>query len=130
MNHIRSVAAACACVVAMTGAVDAAREKKRTPSRPTPQAQKAPSDPFKACDVQVREYLREGGTWLTPKEVKADEARLLVTVTHAFGDSGKSLPRYLRGDSEEEKRQSLRGYLGEMREAVEAAKTGRAWYII
>src|SRR5262245_40829336 len=113
MKQIRSVAAACACVLALTGAVDAARDKKRTPSSHAPQAQKAPSDPFKACDVQVREYLREGGTWLTPKEVKADEARLLLTVSHAFGDSGKSMPRYLRGDSEEEKRQSLRGYISE-----------------
>jgi hypothetical protein len=115
-----------ACVIAVTAtAAEAARRTKRVPPRAAAQ-----EDPFKACDLQVREYLREGGTWLTPTEIKVDEARLTLAITHAFGQSGRSVPRPLRGDSEEERRQVLRAQLAELREAVEAAKAGKAWFLI
>src|SRR5918997_2231924 len=120
-----------ACVMAVTStAADASRRKKRPTARPAPQAQNVPQDPFKACDLQLRDYIREGGTWLTPTDVQMDEARLTLTVTHAFGQSGRSVPRSIRGDSDEERRQQLRAHLSELREAVEAAKATRAWFII
>jgi hypothetical protein len=119
------------CVMAvMSSAAEAARRKAPPAARPAPQAQKAPEDPFKACDLQLRDYLREGGTWLTPTEIKVDEARLTLNVTHAFGQSGRSVPRPIRGDSEEERRQQLRAHLAELREAVAAAKAAKAWFVI
>jgi hypothetical protein len=127
----RLAALAIAGVVAMTStAADATRRKKKPAPRPVPQAQQVFEDPFKACDLQLRDHLREGGTWLTPTEIKLDEARLTIYVTHAFGQSGRSVPRSIRGDSDEERRQQLRAHLAEMREAVEAARTARAWFII
>ena len=120
-----------ACVMAVTStAADASRRKKRQTARPAPQAQQVPQDPFKACDLQLRDYIREGGTWLTPTDVHMDEARLTLTVTHAFGQSGRSVPRSIRGDSDEERRQQLRAHLAELRAAVQAAKTANAWFII
>ena len=67
---------------------------------------------------------------MTPTDLKVDEARLTLTVSHAFGDSGRSVPRSVRGDSDEERRQQLRAHLAELRGAVEAAKAGNAWFII
>ena len=117
-------------VIALTStAADASRRRKPTP-RPEPQSKAAPQDPFKACDLQLRDHIREGGTWLTPTDVKVDEARLTLEVTHAFGQSGRSVPRSIRGDFDEERRQQLRAHLSELREAVEAAKATRAWFII
>ena len=113
----------------LSTAADASRRRKPTP-RPAPQAQQAPQDPFKACDLQLRDHIREGGTWLTPTDVKVDEARLTLEVTHAFGQSGRTVPRSIRGDSDEERRQQLRAHLSELREAVEAAKAARAWFVI
>jgi hypothetical protein len=116
-------------VMALTSTAADARRSKPTP-RPAPQTKEAPQDPFKACDLQLRDHIREGGTWLTPTDVKVDEARLTLDVTHAFGHSGRSVPRSIRGDSDEERRQQLRAHLSELREAVEAAKATRAWFII
>jgi hypothetical protein len=113
----------------LSTAADAARPRKPAP-RPPPPAQQAAQDPFKACDLQLRDYIRDGGTWLTPTGVKMDEARLTLEVTHAFGQSGRSVPRSIRGDSDEERRQQLRAHLSELREAVEAAKAARAWFVI
>jgi hypothetical protein len=95
-----------------------------------PRKRGPPPDPFKACDLQVREDLREGGTWLIPQDVQLDEARLTISVTLPSGQSLKSIPRFLRGNTEEEKRRQLRGYLGEMNAAVEGAKKGQAWFIV
>jgi hypothetical protein len=89
-----------------------------------------PKDPFQACDLQLRDHIREGGTWLTPTDVRMDEARLTLNVTHAFGESGRSLPRSIRGDSDDERRQQLRAHLAELREALDAAKAAKAWFII
>jgi len=129
MSFLR-LAIACALVSAMISTADAARREKRPVARQTPSAQKTTPDQFKACDVQLREYLREGGTWLTPKEIKVDEARLTINVTHAFGESGKSIPRFLRGDTEDEKRQQLRADISEMHDAIDAVKIGKAWFLI
>jgi hypothetical protein len=95
-----------------------------------PRKKGPPSDPFKACDVQVREDLREGGTWLIPQNVQVDEARLTMSVTFPSGQSIKSVPRFLRGNTDEEKRRQLRGYLDEMKTAVDAAKKEQAWLIV
>jgi hypothetical protein len=131
-GHIMRLATlAIACVMAVTStAADASRRKKRLASRPAAQAQQMPQDPFQACDLQLRDHIREGGTWLTPTDVKMDEARLTLNVTHAFGQSGRSLPRSIGGDSDDERRQRLRAHLAELREAVEAAKAAKAWFII
>jgi hypothetical protein len=128
---MRLAALALACVMALIStSADASRRKKRPSSRPAPQTERMPEDPFKACDLQLRDYLRDGGTWLTPTDIKMDEARLTLNVTHAFGQSGRSVPRSLRGDSDDERRQLLRAHLAELRGAIEAAKVARAWFII
>jgi hypothetical protein len=95
-----------------------------------PRKRGPPQDPFKACDLQVREDLREGGTWLIPQEVQLDEARLTISVTFPSGQSLKSIPRFLRGNTDEEKRRQLRAFLGEMNAAVEGAKKGQTWFIV
>jgi hypothetical protein len=95
-----------------------------------PRKKGPPPDPFKACDLQVREDLREGGAWLIPQDVQVDEARLAISVTFPSGQSIKSVPRFLRGKTDEEKRRELRAYLDEMNAAVDAAKKEQAWFIV
>jgi hypothetical protein len=95
-----------------------------------PRKRGPPPDPFRACDLQVREDLREGGTWLIPQVVQIDEARLTMSVTFPSGLSIKSVPRFLRGNTDEEKRRQLRAYLDEMNAAVDAAKKEQAWFIV
>jgi hypothetical protein len=116
-------------IALISTAADASRRRKPTP-RPAPQTKEVQQDPFKACDLQLRDHIREGGTWLTPTDIKVDEARLTLEVTHAFGQSGRSVPRSIGGDSDEERRQQLRAHLSELRETVEAAKATRAWFIV
>ena len=101
----------CVCLTASTAET---APRKRGP----------PPDPFKACDLQVREDLREGGTWLIPQAVQIDEARLTISVTFPSGQSIKSVPRFLRGKTDEEKRRQLRAYLDEMNAAVDGCKKG------
>jgi hypothetical protein len=95
-----------------------------------PRQKGPPLDPFKACDVQVREDLREGGAWLIPQDIQIDEARLTIMVTFPSGQSIRSVPRFLRGKTDEEKRRELRAYLDEMNTTVEAAKKQQAWFIV
>jgi hypothetical protein len=83
-----------------------------------------------ACDVRVRDYLREGGVAARVTKISVDDVRLQMNIQHEFGEAGKTTRRYLRGDSEEDMRNSLRGILDEFRMAVEAAEAGRAWYLI
>jgi hypothetical protein len=106
------------CLMATTG-VEAAKRKRQPPQ-----------DRFKACDLEVRENLREGGTWLAPSDIHADEARLTLSVTLSTGQTIKSVPRFLRGNTDAEKRRQLRAYLDEMHAAMAAAKDGKAWLII
>jgi hypothetical protein len=127
--RLATLAIACAIVVTSTAA-DASRRKRKPAAPPLPQAQRVPEDPFKACDLQLRDHLRDGGIWLTPTDIKVDEARLTLNVTHAFGHSGRSMPRSLQGDSDDERRQRLRAHLAEFRGAIEAAKVGNAWFLI
>jgi hypothetical protein len=108
------------CVVATT-TVEAGKRKRQPPP---------PQDRFRACDLEVRENLREGGTWLVPNDIHADEARLTLSVTFSTGQTIKSVPRFLRGNTDAEKRRQLRAYLDEMHAAIAAAKDGRAWLII
>jgi len=89
-----------------------------------------PPDPFKACDLQVRADLREGGTWLIPRDIHLDEGRLMVTVTFSPEKSIRSVPKVLYGNSDEEKRRQLRGYLEEMKAAVDAATKESAWFVV
>jgi hypothetical protein len=120
---------ACIAILGSTSA-DASRRKKKPLSRPEPKAQQMPQDAFRACDLQLRDQIRDGGTWLTPTELKIDDARLTLAVTHAFGQSGRSVPRSIRGDSDDERRQQLRAHLAELRGAVEAGQSGNAWLVI
>jgi hypothetical protein len=101
-----------------------------SPAEPAARKKGPPTDPFKACDLQVREDLREGGAWLIPQGVQIDEARLTMRVTFPSGESIKSAPRFLSGKTDEEKRRQLRAYLDEMNAAVEAAKKEQAWFIV
>lgn len=126
---MRLVTLIIAGLMALTCTPADARRKKSKP-RPTPPAQQVSQDPFKACDLQLRDFIRDGGTWLTPTDVKIDEARLTIEIGHAFGQSGRSVPRSIRGDSDEERRQQLRAHLAELRESAAAAKAIRAWFVI
>ena len=113
---------------------DAALRKKkaRIPSQaaPSTKAIQPPLDRFMACDVRIREYLRDGGTAIRVKKIEVDDARLQLNIHHEYGEAGKSNRRFLRGDSEEEMRRTLHGILEEFRAAADAAATGRAWYLI
>src|SRR5437667_11174039 len=92
-----------------------------SPAEAAPKKKGPPPDVFKACDLQVRADLREGGTWLIPRDIHLDEGRLMVTVTFSPEKSIRSVPKVLYGNSDEEKRRQLRGYLEEMKAAVDAA---------
>jgi hypothetical protein len=114
--------------------VDAASQKKKTRALATvpPGASVArpPTDRFLACDVRVRDYLREGGAVARVNKIEVDDARLQLNIQHEYGEAGKSTRKFLRGDSEEEMRKSLRGIMDEFAAAAKAAAAGRAWYVI
>ena len=78
------------------------------PADAAPRRKGPPLDPFEACDLQVREDLREGGTWLIPRDIHLDEGRLMVSVTFLPEKPIRSAPKVLYGNSEEEKRRQLR----------------------
>jgi hypothetical protein len=120
-------------VICLATTSDAARKKNERVSRPAaPEAKviQPPLDKFLSCDVRVRDYLREGGAAVPIKKIELDDARLQLSVVHEYGDAGKSNRRFLRGESEEEMRQSLRVILDEFRAGQDAAAKGRAWYVI
>jgi hypothetical protein len=117
MWHFLVLAMAYACVVASSA--EAAPQKKGPPP-----------DPFKACDLQVRADLREGGTWLIPRDIRIDEARLTVSVTFSTEKPIRSVPKQVYGNTDEEKRRQLRGYLEEMRAAGAAAEKESAWFVV
>jgi hypothetical protein len=106
---------------------DAASRKKAIP--PADRVIQPP-DRFLACDVRVRDYLREGGAAVRVTKIEIDDVRLQLNIQHEYGEAGKSNRRYLRGDSEEEMRRNLREVLDEFRATAEAAKLGRVWYVI
>jgi hypothetical protein len=89
MWHFLILAMACACVAA--SAAEAAPKKKGLPL-----------DPFRACDLQVRADLREGGTWLIPRDIRLDEGRLILTLTFSTEKSIRSVPKSLYGNTDEE----------------------------
>jgi hypothetical protein len=117
MWHFLMLAVAYACVVA-------------SPAEAAPKKKGPPPDPFKACDLQVRADLREGGTWLIPRDIQLDEGRLTMSVTFSTEQSIKSVPKLLYGNTDEEKRRQLRGYLEEMRAAIQAATKESAWFVV
>jgi hypothetical protein len=118
--------------LAATGADAAARKKKsRSPPEKTAPAQTVqPADPYMACDVRVRDYVREGGAVVRVKKIEVDDVRLQLTIHHQYGDAGKSNRRFLRGETEDEMRRNLQSILEELRAAESAAAAGRAWYVI
>ena len=119
--------------VAVSQADAASRKKKARTSAAIPPAAKVvqpPSDRFLACDVRVRDYLREGGAVAQVKKIDVDDARLQLNIQHEYGEAGRTNRRYLRGDSEEEMRRNLHGVLDEFGAAARAAAAGRAWYVI
>ena len=117
MWHFLILAMAGACVAA--SAAEAAPKKKGLPL-----------DPFRACDLQVRADLREGGTWLIPRDIRLDEGRLILTLTFSTEKSIRSVPKSLHGNTDEEKRRVLRGYLEEMKGAIDAATRESAWFVV
>jgi hypothetical protein len=126
-------AALLSAAIAVSPADAASRKKRaRAHAAPPPAARvvQPPIDRFLACDVRVRDYLREGGAAARVTKISIDDVRLQMSIQHEFGEAGKTTRRYLRGDSEEEMRNTLRGILEEFRMAVEAAEAGRAWYVI
>ncbi|MDA9507281.1 hypothetical protein XI09_22150 [Bradyrhizobium sp. CCBAU 11386] len=125
------VAALLSAAVA-TMPADAASRKKNTLAAVSPAANVAqpPTDRFLACDVRVRDYLREGGAVTRVTKIDVDDARLQLNIHHEYGEAGKSSRKYLRGDTEDEMRKNLRGILDEFAAAAKAATAGRAWYVI
>jgi hypothetical protein len=117
MWHFLMLAIAYACVLA-------------SPAESAPKKKGPAPDPFKACDLQVRADLREGGTWLIPRDIRLDEGRLMLTVTFSPEKSIRSVPKVLYGNSDDEKRRQLRGYLEEMKAAVDAATKESAWFVV
>jgi hypothetical protein len=112
---------------------DAASRKKRTraiAAVPPAGAVQPPMDRYLACDVRVRDYLREGGTVLRVTKIDVDDARLQLNIHHEYGEAGRSSRKFMRGDTEEEMRKSLRAILEEYAAAAKAATAGRAWYVI
>jgi hypothetical protein len=113
---------------------DAASRKKKTGALtavpPAASVGRPPTDRFLACDVRVRDYLREGGVVIRVTKIEVDDARLQLNIHHEYGEAGRTTRKYLRGDSEEEMRKSLRGILEEYAAAARAASAGRAWYVI
>ncbi|KFC62373.1 hypothetical protein FG93_06073 [Bosea sp. LC85] len=63
-------------------------------------------------------------------KVEVDDARLQLNIHHEYGEAGKSARKYLRGETEDEMRKSLRAILDEYAAAAKAATDGRAWYVI
>ena len=117
MWHFLMLAIAYACVLA-------------SPAEAAPKKKGPPPDPFKACDLQVRADLREGGTWLIPRDIHLDEGRLMLSVTFLPEKSIRSVPKVLYGNSDEEKRRQLRSYLEQMKAAIDAATKESAWFVI
>ena len=117
MWHFLIFAMACACVAA-------------SPAEAAPKKKGPPLDPFRACDLQVRADLREGGTWLIPRDIRLDEGRLILTLTFSNDKSIRSVPKALYGNTDDEKRRVLRGYLEEMKGAIEAATRESAWFVV
>jgi hypothetical protein len=110
---------------------DAATQKKKARAvPPAASVARPPTDRFLACDVRVRDYLREGGAVVRVNKIEVDDARLQLNIQHEYGEAGKSTRKHLRGDSEEEMRKSLRGIMDEFVAAAKAAAAGRAWYVI
>jgi hypothetical protein len=112
---------------------DAASRKKTRATVVVPPANpvfQPPPDRFLACDVRVRDYLREGGAVVRVRKIEIDDTRLQLTIQHEYGEAGRTNRRYLRGDTEEEMRRNLREILDEFRATADAAATGRAWYVI
>jgi hypothetical protein len=71
-----------------------------SPAEAAPKKKGPPPDVFKSCDLQVRADLREGGTWLIPRDIRLDEGRLTVSVTFSPEKSIKSVPKVLYGNSD------------------------------
>jgi hypothetical protein len=118
--------------IAVSQADAASRKRARATAAVPPAARvvQPPPDRFLACDVRVRDYLREGGAVAQVKKIEIDDARLQLNIQHEYGDAGRTNRRYLRGDSEEEMRRYLQELLDEFRATVQAAALGRAWYVI
>ncbi|ANV99653.1 hypothetical protein [Bradyrhizobium icense] len=131
MNALFPVVLAAALFSATaTMPADAAPRKKKTAVPPAASVAQPPTDRFFACDVRVRDYLREGGAAIQVTKIEVDDARLQLNIHHEYGEAGKSSRKYLRGDSEEEMRKNLRAILDEFAAAAKAAAAGRAWYVI
>ncbi|MEH2537727.1 MULTISPECIES: hypothetical protein [unclassified Bradyrhizobium] len=124
------LAAALLSATIATMPADAAPRKKKTAVPPSASVAQPPTDRFLACDVRVRDYLREGGAVIRVTKIEVDDARLQLNIHHEYGEAGRSSRKYLRGDSEEEMRKNLRGILDEFAAAAKAAAAGRAWYVI
>ena len=125
------LAAALLSAAIATMPADAASRKKNTRAlAAVPAAAGVAQDRFLACDVRVRDYLREGGAAIRVTKIEVDDARLQLNIHHEYGEAGKSSRKYLRGDTEEEMRKNLRGILDEFAAAAKAATAGRAWYVI
>jgi hypothetical protein len=123
-------AALLSAAIATMPAEAAPRKRNTRASPPAASTTQPPADRFLACDVRVRDYLREGGAAIRVTKIEVDDARLQLNIHHEYGEAGKSSRKYLRGDTEEEMRKNLRGILDEYAAAAKAAAAGRAWYVI
>src|SRR3981189_1167872 len=99
------LAAALLSAAIATMPADAAPRKKNSRALaavpPAASVAQPPTDRFLACDVRVRDYLREGGAAIRVTKIEVDDARLQLNIHHEYGEAGKSVPKILRGGTEE-----------------------------
>src|SRR2546430_14632896 len=85
------LAAALLSAAIATMPADAAPRKKNTRALAAIPAQ-PPTDRFLACDVRVRDYLREGGAAIRVTKIEVDDARLQLSIHHEYGEAGGKRP--------------------------------------
>src|SRR5947208_13373636 len=100
MAVVLSVALVATAAVVPQADAASRKKKSRAAAPPVAEVLKPPVDRFLACDVRVRDYLREGGAAVRVKKVDIDDARLQLSIQHEYGEAGKTNRRYLRGESE------------------------------
>src|SRR2546430_12719616 len=119
------LAAALLSAAIATMPADAAPRKKNTRALAAIPAQ-PPTDRFLACDVRVRDYLREGGAAIRVTKIEVDDARLQLNIHHEYGEAGKASRKNHRADTLDDKRKNTRGVIDVYAEAVKGAPARRA----
>src|SRR5438034_11624621 len=88
------LAAALLSAAIATMPADAAPRKKNTRALaavpPAASVGQPPTDRFLACDVRVRDYLREGGAAIRVTKIEVADARRKWTIHNEYGEAGRA----------------------------------------